>query len=69
MACILLVFSEVIEKCIMMVIVFCRDYVNACVLYDSSIFCNTYSLNVDNSNINKHEINHLLLPFIYIFLW
>lgn len=69
MACILLIFSGLIENCIMMVIVFCRDYVIACILYDSCNFCKTYSLNVDNSNIIKHEINHLLLPFIYIVLW
>lgn len=48
---------------------FCRDYVIACILYDSCNFCIIYFFNVDNSNIIKHEINHLLLPFIYIVLW
>lgn len=48
---------------------FCSDYGIACILYDSCNFCNTYSLNVDNSNIIKHEIKHLLLTFIYIVLW
>lgn len=48
---------------------FCPDNGIACILYDSCIFCNTYSLNVDNTSIIKHEINHSLLTFIYIVLW
>lgn len=68
MACILLVFSVLIEKCTMMVIVFVV-IMELLVFYDSCNFCNIYSLNVDNSNVTKHEFKHLLLIVIYIVLW